>query len=77
MRELVKRGHADWDNLIGEELILRWYDGFSDIPYWFEGIFEGTAVIAGDSRHPRYFILLDVGGPSVWEDEDVMIWVKE
>lgn len=75
MRTVIKKGHADWDDLIGKEISFSWSDGWED--YWFNGTFEGVQVYAEDPRYPRYYILLDGGGVSVWETEEVRVTVND
>lgn len=70
---VVKQGHADWTDLIGKEISFDWSDGWED--YWIHGTFEGTQPYAEDPRYPRYYILMDNGGTSVWEDEPVRVTV--
>jgi len=72
-RTVVKHGHADWSDLIGKEISFDWSDGWED--WRIHGIFEGTQTYAEDPRYPRYYILTDDGGTSVWEDEPVKVTI--
>ena len=74
MRTVIKRGHADWDDLIGKEISFDWQDGYDDIPYWFEGVFEG---IQNYPEEYGYYILLDDGGVRLSETETVKVTVHD
>lgn len=74
-RTVIKRGHADWDDLTGKEISFEWSDGWED--YWIHGVFKGTQAYAEDPRYPRYYILVDGGGVSVWDDEEVEVTVYD
>jgi hypothetical protein len=74
-RTVIKRGHADWDDLTGKKISFNWSDGWED--YWVNGTFGGTQVYAEDPRYPRYYILIDGGGTSVWEDQEVEVRVYD
>lgn len=69
---VTKRGHADWDDLIGKEISFDWYDGYDDFPYWFQGVLEYTRLSEG-----RYYIIIDGGGPAVGEYEEVKVTVHD
>jgi hypothetical protein len=73
--KVTKRGHDDWEDLLGKEISFNWFDGWDDLPYYIQGIFEGTQPYAEDPRYPRYYILVDGGGTSVWETEKVTVSV--
>lgn len=75
MQEFKKRGRDNWDELIGKTISFRWYDGFDETPYYFKGVFQGIRVV--EDTFPKYFILLDGGGPSVWADEEVIGRIEE
>ena len=77
MRTVTKKGHADWDDLIGKTISYEWYDGYDDLPYCLEGVFKGTQTYAEDPRYPHYYILTDGGGAGVWEDEEVSVTVHD
>lgn len=74
---VTKKGHADWADLIGKEISFEWFDGWDDVPYWNEGILEDIQVYAEDPRYPRYYIILDGGGVSFWENEEVTVTVHD
>lgn len=74
-KTVIKKGHADWDDLIGKTIEFSWSDGWED--YWFQGEFEGVQVYAEDPRYPRYYVLLDGGGVSFWETEEVKVTVHD
>lgn len=74
-RVVTKRGHSDWDDLIGKEISFEYFDGWEDLSYW--GVLEGIQVYAEDPRYPRYYVLTDGGGVSYWEDEEVEVTVYE
>ena len=76
-RVVKKKGHADWADLIGKEISFDWHDGYDDFPYWFHGVLDETRPHAEDPRYPRYYIIIDGGGPSVWEDEEVVVTVHD
>lgn len=76
-KTVIKKGHADWDDLIGKTISYEWYDGYDHLPYWFEGVFEGTRQYDEDPRYPSYYILVDGGGTSVWEGEEVRVTVYD
>lgn len=74
---VVKQGHANWGDLVGKEISFEWFDGWDEAPYLQRGTFEGTSAYAEDPRYPRYYILIDGGGVSVWEDERVEVEIHE
>lgn len=75
-RTVIKRGHADWDDLIGRDISFGWSDGWED--YTERLVFSHTEAYATDPRYPRYYVLAeDDGGASVWEDEDVEVTVYD
>lgn len=76
MAELVtKKGHESWGDLIGKHISFDWHDGYDDFPYWVNGELEGTEPYAEDPRYPRYYVIIDGGGPSFWEDEEVKVTI--
>lgn len=77
MRTVTKRGHADWDDLTGKEISFDWQDGWEDYTWTERGVLEGTQVYAEDPRYPRYYVLMDGGGVSFWETDDVEVTVHD
>lgn len=77
MRTVTKRGHADWDDLVGKEISFDWQDGWGDYPWTERGVLEGTQVYAEDPRYPRYYVLIDGGGVSFWETDNVEVTVHD
>lgn len=76
MRTVTKKGHADWDDLIGKEISFSWTDGWDDFSPHLE--FSHTKVYNEDPRYPRYYICdEDGGGYSVWENEEVQVTVHD
>ena len=76
-RIVIKRGHDDWDDLVGKEIEFEWSVGGDDY-YTPRFVFHATRVYAEDPRYPRYYILdEDLGGYSVWEDEEVKVTVHD
>jgi hypothetical protein len=76
MTTIIKKGHADWDDLKGKRITFDWTDGYED--FYPAMTFSRTQVYADDPRYPRYYILDENGGGySVWEDEEVEVTVLE
>lgn len=76
-RTVTKKGHADWGDLVGKEISFEWFDGYEDYPYFIEGVFEGTRYYSEDPRYPKYYILVDGGGTSVYDHEEVEVTVYD
>ena len=75
MKTVTKKGHEDWHDLLGKKISFSWSDGWED--YGIHGTFEGTQPYADDPRYPRYYILINSGGVSVWEGEEVTVQIEE
>ncbi|USH44512.1 hypothetical protein SEA_CASSITA_57 [Microbacterium phage Cassita] len=61
MRTVTKRGHADWDDLVGKTITFEWSDGWEDYYplmefHHTEPVDEGNGFFAG------YYISDELGG---------------
>lgn len=76
MNKAIKKGHADWADLIGKTITFEWSDGWDDYNPIMK--FSRTQVYAEDERYPRYYVLDEnSGGYSFWESDVVEVTILE
>lgn len=78
MKKVIKKGHADWADLIGKNIQFEFWAPWEDSPWTIQMKFNRTDTYHEDPRYPRYYILdEDGGGYSFWEDEEVEVTILE
>lgn len=78
MKTLIKKGHADWEDLKGKEVVFEFWAPWEDDPWTIRMVFDRTETYFDDPRYPRYHVMEeDGGGYSFWEDEEVEVTVLE
>lgn len=73
--KVIKKGHADWEDLKGKDISVLFYPGWED-PYFIDLTFSHTLPYHEDPRYPRYYVMDESGGGySFWESDEVEVEV--
>lgn len=74
MRTVTKRGHADWDDLIGKTFEFLFYPGWGD-PEWLRITLEEVYLTENEFDTPIYY-LMDKEGSGYMQYESTVVEVN-
>ncbi len=71
---LKVQGFAQWDELIGRQIVFQWSDGYDPLQT-IEGVLEEVKFQPGDDpRYPRIYLWFeDTGGYGIWAHETILV----
>lgn len=76
MRTVIKKGHADWDDLIGKTFEFLFYPGWEK-PEWIEITLGSAHLTRNEFGTPVYYLMdFEGGGYMQYESTEVEVRLK-